>query len=579
MSLLEMVRMSNEFEEIRANKINDNFLYVNVLGNRSAFIYDLSNSNYYPFLNLEDIPPSISSQFETKELMDSVFNKDHTKIDNIEDYISQEIIREISKSESKPAIYVNQSERQAQLISTKKKIEDYYKIKVNEDNKQEKYYFNYKTNKYELLDTFQLGILLENDFYLTLSERDITTIFGMLRNVEKPNNDAIAFNNVILDTKTFETLPKDTFTVKKIPFDYIPINETKQDTLVEKTLKEILIPANDSTKQDFYLDFLQRFGATFKRVNKHKFIYMLHGKGNDGKGIILKIMSMVHGDLAVSVKPSNLTDDFFATNLSDTNLILIDELNKNSFTNQIVDVLKDVSGRGVRDVRIMRSQETIKAKDYGVIMIATNNIPNVPFNQIAYWKRLIIIELPNTFDETLEHNTEDKIQENILKANEDLEFELQEDTDGIEWLISASIEAYKNKGENFIITQSATATQLLSETINPINAFIDSLVQETANPNNKLTNLEIKYYLLKWCIKNNITLKDLDVISTKELSKEIGRIIANKFPNAIDNKVRKQGITAYPYLILNIDDTIPSIEEIKESIINLEDTIFGNFEY
>ena len=86
----------------------------------------------------------------------------------------------------------------------------------------------------------------------------------------------------------------------------------------------------------------------------------------------------------------------------------------------------------MRDVRIMRSQETIKAKDYGVIMIATNNIPNVEFNQIAYWKRLILIRLPNTFDESLEDNTEENIKNNVLKANEDLEFQLQDDTDGIE---------------------------------------------------------------------------------------------------------------------------------------------------
>lgn len=574
-----MVNMSYINKDIRANKINDNFLYINVEDNKSAFVYDLNNTNYYPFEAIEDLPKSVSSQFDVKELVYCTFDYEETRIADISEYIPEDIVRELRRSQTKPHIFVNQSERQAQLINTKKEIEKYYKIRVNADNKQEKYYFNYNTNKYELLDTFQLGILLERDFYITLAEKDITTIFGMLRNVEQPNNDAIAFNNVILDTRTFEKLPNDTFTVKKIPYNYIPISETKQDTLVEKTLKEIFIPANDSANQDLYLDFLQRFGATFKRVNKHKFIYMLHGKGNDGKGIVLKIMSMVYGDLAVSVKPSNLTDDFFATNLSDTNLILIDELNKNSFTNQIVDVLKDVSGRGVRDVRIMRSQETIKAKDYGVIMIATNNIPNVPFNQVAYWKRLILIDLPNTFDETLDENTEDNIQENILKANEDLEFQLQDDTDGIEWLISASIEAYKNKGDKFVITQSATATQLLSETKNPISAFIDTFVQETANSNNKLTNLEIKYYLLKWCIKNNITLKDLDVISTNDLSIEIGIIIGNKFPNSMNNKARKDRVTAYPYLVLNIDDSMPTIEEIREALPSLEDALFGNVEY
>lgn len=570
-----MVAMA-KIEDTKANKIDDSFLLVKIKGNDTAYVYDLNNTNYYPFKTFEDIPTSVSNQFARKSFDNAIVNKEDTKIE-IADYISQDIIQEIAKSSSKPHLFVNQSKRQFQLIETKKKIEDYYKIKVNEDNKQEKYYFNYETNKYELLDDFQLGILLERDFNLTLSQRDITTIYGMLRNVVKPNNDAIAFDNVILDTKTFKPLPNDTFTVKKIHYKYIPINETKQNTLVERTLKEILIPANDNTKKDFYLDFLQRFGASFKRVNKHKFIYMLQGNGNDGKGIILKIMSMVYGDLAVSVKPSNLTDDFFATNLSDTNLILIDELNKNSFTPQIVDVLKDVSGRGVRDVRIMRSQETIKAKDYGVIMIATNNIPNVEFNQIAYWKRLILVRLPNTFDESLEANTEENIQNNVLKANEDLEFQLQDDKDGIEWLISASIEAYKNKGDKFAITQSATDTQFLAEIKNPINVFISQYVQNTSNSNNTLTNLEIKYYFLKWCIKHNVTLKNLDVISTSALSKEIGRIIANKFPKANDDKGRLQGTTKYPYLLLNIDDKPkPSIEEMRESIVNLEDVIFGN---
>ncbi len=230
----------------------------------------------------------------------------------------------------------------------------------------------------------------------------------------------------------------------------------------------------------------------------------------------------------------------------------------------------------MRDVRIMRSQETIKAKDYGVIMIATNNIPNVEFNQIAYWKRLILIRLPNTFDESLEDNTEENIKNNVLKANEDLEFQLQDDTDGIEWIISDSIEAYKNKGDNFIITQSATATQFLAEIKNPINVFISQFVQGTINSNNKLTNLEIKYYFLKWRIRHNLTLKDLDVLNTTDLSKEIGRIIANKFPNAHAGKTRKQGTTNYPCLLLNIDDKPkPTIEEIRENINELEDVIFG----
>ena len=558
-----------------AYKVDDNYVIVQN-SNNASILFDVNTNDFYKFHYSDDLPKHILDNVKPTDLMNAIKKEDNRKI-SLND-LPSDVVEKIKLELPKPSLFIKQGDKARQLIDTKKKIEKYYKIKVNEDNKNQKYYFNYETKKYDLLDKFQLGILLEKDFNTILSEKDVTTIYGMLRDVTKPNNDAIAFNNLVLDTKTFGILPNDTFTIKKIPYNYIPINETKQNTLIEKTLKEILIPCNDSNKTDYYFDFLERIGASFKRVNKHKFIYMLQGNGNDGKGIILKILSMLYGDLAVSVKPSNFTDDFFATNLSDTNLILIDELNKNSFTPQVVDVLKDISGRGVRDVRIMRSQETIKAKDYGVIIIATNNVPNVPFNQLAYWKRLILVKMPNVFDETIEENSQENMQNNILKANENLEFQLEDDIDGIEWLISASIEAYKNKGSNFIITQTATATQLIAESKNPVSAFIDTYISQTNNYEDKLTNLEIKFHFLQWCIKNDITLKELDVISTKALSKEIGRVIGNKYPSVMQNKSKKAGIALYPGIILNIDKEKPTIEEIREKITTLEDIIFGNQE-
>lgn len=156
--------------------------------------------------------------------------------------------------------------------------------------------------------------------------------------------------------------------------------------------------------------------------------------------------------------------------------------------------------------------------------------------------------------------------------DEELEEKLAADTAGLEWLISASINAYQGCNGRFGVKQSVTDTQFIYDGDNPIRVFIMRFISETNNNEDILSNVEIKYYLLHFCVKNNINKIDLEVSSSKELSMEIGYKLKNHFKNL--EKVNRNGIAHYKKLVLNVDNEM-SIDEIKEEIKNFEYYMFG----
>lgn len=510
-------------------------------------IYENGTKNYFIFDRIDEIPDDIIYNIEIKELQQAI--RGHSKELDL-NIIDSHILDLIIYTEKKPTLWLEQSDKEQSLIKIKKQLENYYKIKVNADDINKKYYFNYETQKYELINILRFGYLIETEHGLTLSETHLKNVYDMFRNVQKPNNDAIAFNNCVLDTNTFKELPLDTFTIKQLPIDYKPLDKCKKDTLTEQTLKKILIPANAPDNTKLYDDFLQRVGASFKRENIHKFIVIYNGDGDDGKSTLLTILMYLHKDLSITLKPVNLKDDSYITNLTNLNVMLVEELNKNSLNGDIVEIMKDMSGRGQRHVRRMYTQDTQKVKDFGIFFIATNILPYVDFSNKAYWQRLIINKMPNKFS-----STED-LENNIYLADPFIESKLINDTDGLEWLASASIEAYAKRPDNeFTIKQSALETQFIYDGANPIRIFIETFIIKTENKEDIISNKEIIYYLLEWATQKGITKENLGVSNITELGQEIGAKLKNHFEDIADlkQKMGKHGATAYKCLALNID--------------------------
>lgn len=476
----------------------------------------------------------------------------------------------------KPLLSFSPNKNKLSLIYDKNKIEEYYNIYTFNNIK---YYFNRENRRYEILTEFLLGQLLERDFdYMIedgqtlpacLLDHEVHTLFQIFRQTKNPNKECINFKNLTFNFNTYQIEEDTTFTIKNNNFNLLEVEDCVENTLVEKTLKEIFINKKNKDESLFY-DFLQRLGASFLSQNKHKFIYMMTGSGDDGKSIILFILRLMHGELSINLKTKNLLDDFYLVNLSNTNVLLFDELTGNSFNKEVIGVLKNITGRGVVDSRIMYSQETVELQDYGIPFMATNIVPAVPFSDLAYWKRLHLIKLPNKFvDKPIK---ELGVNEYIL--NENLEEKLAQDKDGIEWLISNSINEYRKCKGDFYIKQSALDTQFLYDGKNPIRLFIENYIVETGNINDTLSVLKIKYYLLRFCIRNNFNKKDLGVLNTRELSREIGYKIKNKFKNI--EKV-KRGVIMYKGLKLLLDENDEveyTINELNEVIKDFEEIIF-----
>jgi len=544
--------------ELKIHIINNEFSLIKT--SDKLAIYENETKKYFIFNEIDEIPDEIIYNIEIRELQQAI--RGHSKeLDN--NIIDKNILDLILYTENKPQLYMELSDKEQSLVMIKKQLENYYKIKVNADDINKKYYYNYQTRKYELINILRFGFLIETEHGVTLSETDLNNVYKMFRNVQQPNNDAIAFNNCVLDTTNFKELPLDTFTIKQLPFNYRPLSDFKETTLIEETLKKILIPANAPDNTKLYEDFLQRVGASFKRENIHKIINFYNGSGDDGKSTLLKILSFVHCDLSIFLKPENLKDDSFITNLSNLNVMLMEELNKNSLKGDIVELIKDMSGRGQRDVRRMYTQETQKVKDFGVFFIATNILPFVDFSNKAYWERANIIKVPNKFD-----NYED-LDNNIYLADPDIESKLAQDTDGLEWLISASIDAYAKRPNNeFTIKQSALETQFIYDGVNPIRIFIETFIIETDNKEDIISNKEIVLYLLRWAKQKEITKKDLGVYTMGELSQEIGAKLKNQFKDIEERKQKngKHGATAYRSLALNID----GFEELTTPDLKIE---------
>lgn len=477
-------------------------------------------------------------------------------------------IRSYDLANRKPFLErIKQKKEDKALINNALSLEKYYHIRINSLNKDKKYYYNPRTERYQELDTNELGLLLRTEYNQILFDSTLNSIIELFRIKEEPNDDYINFNNVCLDTRTFKKISdrKAVFTTKSLPYNYYDYESNKyrwpKPTLIEKTLKQILIPGDDLEDTSLYIDFLQRVGASFKRENIHKKANLYLGSGNNGRGILKTILQTVFPGLNVTIRPNKLNDDFFKVNLGSTNVLIMDELDKDSFSRPgFLANFKDLTGRGSEQSRNMRKQDLVTIRNYGMLWLFSNTAPYVKFNEKAYWRRTDLLTLPNTFSDEVK---DDRPGERIYKANPNLDDSIKVDIKGIEWLISRSIYEYKqmiiNK-DTFLLNQSITQSQFIYDGKHPLRTFLERYIIKTDNLENRLSNKLIRYHFLDYCIKANIKGKDIGISDNVALSKEIGLKIRDTIGDI--KPVRPGGKVVYRGLILHMDTDIMSDDDI-----------------
>lgn len=453
------------------------------------------------------------------------------------------------------------------LIANALQLEQYYNMCINEDT-GEKTFFNYETEKYENLTTNSYGLILRDNFNMHLFDNELDKMLQIVRRTVKPNADYINFDNGLVNTADKFKMTSDhkaVYTVKNLSYNFYDYkNEPgrwQETTLIEKTLRQLLIPGKEPNNEKLYIDFLQRLGASFLRENIHKKATLYLGDGNNGRGILKHIIELVFQDLGITIRPNALTDNFFKRNLANTNVILMDELDTDSFKRpEILANYKDITGRGADKGRKMHTDnELLENKNYGMLWLFSNTAPFVPFSETAYWRRTDLLILPNTF---LEDISQDNPNENEFKADPNLDIKLDLDTDGIEWLISRSVYEYKRMREKhkiFLLNQTAEQSQFKYDGSDPLRIFLTKyIIRDKSRTDMTLSNRIIRYHFINWALKENLTGQGIGITGEADLSRVVRTKMENLF-GKIESTVKpknQNGQTSYVGFILNIDTDI-----------------------
>ena len=309
-------------------------------------------------------------------------------------------------------------------------------------SKDDNYY--YMDNYYKPMDSGIYQELIEQEYRLHLSMSEVTRSMKSISgtNTVEHNIWVMADNQYFNPiTRTFTNDPVLTDRAFQLTnnnlAEYNPKVKffNKEPTLMEKTLREILIPKNDPNDTTLYWTFLKLLSKSLVIGNKTKSINIFYNEdGNNGKSLLSKIHDIVFHDGSVTMRPKDMTDTFFYSRVENTNTIIFDEIQPNSF-NGVEDELKNLSGNVRNDARVMYNDGRGKSQGYGTVFIYTNDLPKFQTNNTALINRLNIYRLPNIFVNK---------KPELLGANEYLEDDnmgelLLNDTAGQEWLFNVLI--------------------------------------------------------------------------------------------------------------------------------------------
>ena len=135
----------------------------------------------------------------------------------------------------------------------------------------------------------------------------------------------------------------------------------------------------------------------------------------------------------------------------------MDEIDKNDFKN-LKPKLKRISSPEARvEERAMYSVSNIIMDNFPMLFIFSNELINLELDEIALFDRFDFLKLPNTFVTEKELN---KTPNGYLK-DRNTESKIKADVKGLSWLITASIESFKNMQSNnseFILRQTVEQT-------------------------------------------------------------------------------------------------------------------------
>jgi P4 family phage/plasmid primase-like protien len=331
------------------------------------------------------------------------------------------------------------------------------------------------------------------------------------------NIDIINLKNGLYNWKTDEFLPHtpDYYSVNQIPVTYNPYARPR---LFLKFLREVLYQQDIRTA-------VELIAYTFIRKNIFEYYFILIGIGANGKSVFVGILTHLHGKKNVSnVALKSIGDDRFA---------LFDMIGKdvNVDTELSNANIKDISNlkklTGIQPIRVQqKGQPAFDAEIHAKQVFNTNELPNIPDNTDARYRREIILYFYRQF----EGSTQDR---NLLKKIVNNEEEMS----GIFNLVVNSLRTINKNNEIYVNASTIKERRTKAKiTQNPIKAFLEDALAKEPNEDDYETSDELYDAFYRYCKDNKLHIISPDAFS-EILGKEYTHIL--KRDRKIIDKKRK----------------------------------------
>jgi len=375
---------------------------------------------------------------------------------------------------------LERTKKEEALISIYKQLKSRHHIVLDRETYKICIYDSH-AGVYKEYDEKEFARFLKTQINRDFFEDEIKKIIGLFNDIRTESPDYIAFKNCLLNINTLEThdFTADIFVKFQVPYKW---NPEVHSQFFEDKIREIL---DEEQKLITYLEFV---GYCFVKENPHNKIFLLIGNGANGKSLLMELIRSLFNESIAAVSLQDFMKEFGLQPLIGKRVNLLSDLptEKIEETGQI----KAITGGD--SITINRKfKEPITTKIGCKIIGSGNSLPIITDNSYAFWRRIIIIRLDKRFTGS--------------NRDPELKHKLLEDTEGMEWLIYQSINAYKHIRETGWPEDTLEKLRLESlKQTNPAEYAATNLFLVTNSPDDFISRNEIKTLINQYINKNKM---------------------------------------------------------------------------
>lgn len=270
--------------------------------------------------------------------------------------------------------------------------------------------------------------------------------------------------------------------VFKYDYNY---DESANGGNVEEFINFLATTRDGEYKEEVKTQLLEMIGCAIAPNTAFQKAFFLKGEGANGKSVLLRVIQTILGLHATNVSFKEFNNPFSLEFMLHGTANIIDDLGNQRLED--TDIFKQVVGGGEISVQA-KNQSPYVTRSLCTLIIAGNDYPKLGENSEAIERRLVFIELNNR----------------VKKININLVNELCDNEEGLTWLFTQSLKAYKDALER----GKLTITNNYQETMASYKIISDNVLEFLIL--NYMPKDKIKYNIDGEIINDNLEDIDLD---------------------------------------------------------------------